>query len=767
MGYIKICLVAVILAFGVSCSAAKLDYRITQDGKPLAAIVIGADATLPEQNAAKELSSYLNHVTGASFPLYAPGAQPSGMRRILVGQSVESKRLLGDIDWEKLKFDGIAIKFVGNDLVLAGDRPRGTVYAVYTFLEEYVGCKWWTPKASYVPRKRDLSVKIKDQVHVSPFLYRETFYGPVLRKNMDFAVKLKLNGHFEPVAEDMGGHYNLLGFVHTAYTLLPPAVYFKDHPEWYSLIDGKRTGVEAQLCLSNEEMKKELIKQAMKLVDENPEAGMISISQNDGYNPCQCDKCQAIVKEEGSESGPIIRFVNSVAEELEKKHPGILVETLAYVYGRKAPKLVKPRSNVIVRLCSIECDFARPLDSKINASFYKDLTDWAKISKRLFVWDYVVNFGDLLVGHPNWNVIAPNIRMFAKNSVVGLFEQGDGYNTDAVFGNMKIWVISHLMWNPDLDQRRLMKEFANGYYGPAAPYLLKYLDLTSDAIDRSKEFLGCFNGVNMSYMTQKDMDGANDLFDSAEKSVRNNPALLHRVKLERMALDYMWIQQIFYDRSRVGEARGIGMNAICNDFIKQAPLTGNDYIHEAATMTKEYYNTLRSYAAVQVDRNVKRATTIPSVVRKLKRDRWMDIQEDEMYLHQFGTVTTLVGDSTASNGKAAYIPGSSPEWAVQLKANGITLPENTKATIYVSVRVKAKAATGPAFSIGIYDDASSRQIMRKVVNIEDLHGKDGYIDYNLGTYSPGPNWFAYVAAPGDGNLVEGVYVDRFYVVLTK
>ncbi len=767
MVYVRLYLVTLLLILAVSCSAGRGEFRLAQGGSPLSAIVLGTDATVPEQTAAKELSSYLKQVTGADFPVYSQDKQPKGLSRIMVGQSAESRKLLGDIDWDKLKFDGIAIKFVGNDLVLAGDRPRGTLYAVYTFLEEYVGCKWWTAKAKYVPRKYSLSVKNKDQMHISPFLCRETYYRPVMRDIMDFPVKLKLNGHHQQIPEDFGGHYNLIGFVHTWDRLLPPSVYFKEHPEWYSLIDGKRTWEVSQLCLTNEDMKQELIKQASMWIDKDPTAGMISISQNDCYNPCQCDKCQAIVKEEGSEAGTVIRFVNSVAEELEKKHPGILVETLAYVYSRQAPKLVKPRDNVLVRLCSIECDFSKPLDSKTNASFYKDLTDWAKISKRLFIWDYVVNFHNLVVGHPNWKVIAPNIRLFANNSVAGLFEQGDGFNNDAVFSHMKIWVMSHLMWNPKLDQRKLMKEFSDGYYGPAAPYLLRYLDLTSAAIDRANTFMGCFNADNMSYMTQKDMDGANNLFDKAEQSVKNNPTLLQRVKLERLALDHMWIQQLLYDRSKVGKARGMDMNAVCDNFINQSILTGNDYIKEGYQMSETYYKALRSFAAVQQDRKANRAMNIPLAAKGLKSDQWIDIQEDGMSLYQFGTVTTLAGDNMASNGKAAYIPGESPEWAVQLKANSMLPLKDLKLTIYASVRAETKAAKGNAFSIGIYDDGNAKQIMQKLVNIEDLQGKDGYIDYNLGTYTPGSRWFAYVAAPGDANQVEGVYVDRFYVVMEK
>ena len=46
----------------------------------------------------------------------------------------------------------------GRDLILAGGRDRGTVYAVYSFLEDVVGCRWWTESASFIPRMPDLSI---------------------------------------------------------------------------------------------------------------------------------------------------------------------------------------------------------------------------------------------------------------------------------------------------------------------------------------------------------------------------------------------------------------------------------------------------------------------------------------------------------------------------------------------------------------------------------------------------------------------------------
>jgi len=744
-------------------------FVIADEGKPKVAIVIAADATTAEQTAAKELSIYLKMITGANFQMYQIGSSPAGMPRIIVGQSEEARKLLGNTDWKSLKFDGVAIKFVGNDLVLAGDRPRGSLYAVYTFLEDYLRCRWWTAKASQIPNKPNLSIKRISKTHIPPFMYREIYYAQVIRKNLEFASRLKLNGTHQSVPIEYGGHYNLLGFVHTADRFLPASKYYEAHPEWYSLVNGKRVGGQAdgQLCLTNEEMKAEFVKNALNEIAKDPTAGMIAIDQNDNISYCQCYNCNAVAKEEDGQSGVLIRFVNSVAEEIAKRYPDFLVETLAYQYTRHAPKLTKPRDNVIVRLCSVECDFASPLDSKNNASFYKDLQDWKKMAKRLYIWDYVVDFANLSIGHPNWNVLAPNIRIFAANNVVGLFEQGDGYNNDAAFANMKIWVMSHLMWDQSLDAHKLMKEFATGYYGPAAPYMINYLKLTCDAIEKSNYMrLGCFVGANLDYLKQPEMNKANALFDEAERSVANNTELRNRVRIERLALDHTWILQTTLDRRKVGIARGMDMTGVTEDFISRSESTGNNYIGEGSPMTADYYNTLRRFALLPPPPAPKKNAIQPAAVKGLKASQWVDMQDSKMSLHMPRVKSFIVGDGEASDGRAVRIPGNELDWAAQVHLDRTGIKAGKKITIYISVKANIKATSGVAFTTGIYDTINGRQILNRSVMIEDI--KDSkYHDYNLGTFKMEPGWYAYVAAPGDDKLVEEVLVDRGFVIRSE
>ena len=526
-------------------------------GRTTYVIAVASDAIPAEIKAAHELAEYLNQITGAKFAVLPETNVPATTPQILVGAGTRVKSLLPGRDWAGLGMDGIVQKTVGSNLILAGGRPRGTLYAVYQFLEEQAGVRWWTPTETTIPHTATLLMPALDVTYVPPFKYREHYTTSVNRDPL-FATRLRENGHSQTQGEELGGHYSILGFVHTFDQLLPPDKYFKDHPEWYSDINngGKPSTVQSnppppqrsQLCLTNEAARRELTRVALEWIRKNPDAGMISISQNDTKNRCTADADLALEAQEGSPSGPLLHFVNAVAEDIEKEFPNFLVETLAYRYTRKPPRHERPRRNVLVRLCSFEADFSRPLDSETNRDFAADLTGWKALTPRLFVWDYVTNFINLIWPHPNLRVLGPNLRYFAANNVIGVFEQGDAYsNGVGDFVQLRAWLVSHLMWNPHADEKRLTGEFLQGYYGAAAPHLQAYLDLMHDSFQRSGLRLGLYQS-NHSYLTLEVMNHATRHFRDAEQAVAGDPLLARRVRRERLPLDHVW--SVGYDAYR-------------------------------------------------------------------------------------------------------------------------------------------------------------------------------------------------------------------------
>ncbi|MBL7146569.1 MAG: DUF4838 domain-containing protein, partial [Phycisphaerae bacterium] len=322
-----------LLIVGCSQTVKEDSALIAENGVAKAVIVIAEDASEPEQHAATELAEFLEQITGAEFEVVSPPAADSP--RLLVGAEA-AKLAEPDFSTEGLGTDGIVIRRVGDDLILAGGHPRGTLYAVYTFLEDELGCRWWSSSESTIPNKPTLEVGNLDVRYVPVLEYREPYWFDAF--DSDWAVRNKSNGNRPKLDEKRGGNHTYQGFVHTFYPLIPPKTYFKEHPEWFSEIKGKRTYERAQLCLTNEEMRKELVKNLKANLRNNPAATIASVSQNDWHGNCQCAKCAAVEKEEESPAGLMLRFVNSVADDIKEEFPNVAISTLAYQYTRKPPK---------------------------------------------------------------------------------------------------------------------------------------------------------------------------------------------------------------------------------------------------------------------------------------------------------------------------------------------------------------------------------------------------------------------------------------------
>lgn len=516
---------------------------IAENGVSRAIILVAADAGEPEKHAANELARFLGEVCGAKFAVSdmkvdANKSAASGMTRILVGHGGAA---LADVpvNVEGLGEEGFMLRTAGRDLILAGGRPRGTLYAAYTFLEDVAGCRWWTPRAATIPAKPTLKIDKLDIRYVPPLEYRESFWFEAF--DGDWAARNKCNGHSERLTSAQGGKHVYEGFVHTFYGLIPPEKYFKDHSDWFSLRDGKRTFENAQLCLTNEEMRKELVKNLKERLRANPAATIASVSQNDCFNNCQCERCAAIDREEGGPAGSLLRFVNAVAADIEGEFPRVAIDTLAYQYTRKPPARVRPRANVIIRLCSIECSFSKPLADERNQAFRDDLLNWSKICNRLYIWDYTTNFAHYVMPHPNLRVLGPNVRFFVEHGVKGVFEQGAYQSYGSEMAELRAWVLAKLLWDPTRDPQKLMDEFLDGYYGPAARHIRAYLKLTHDAVDAAGDYLGCYSPPDAKFLSLATLcDGWKHL-QAAETAVGGDAKLAQRVRVAKLPLLYVFL----------------------------------------------------------------------------------------------------------------------------------------------------------------------------------------------------------------------------------
>jgi hypothetical protein len=512
--------------------------------------IVVADAASPStKHAAEELQMFLEQMTGAKLPIVSD-KEPPGPREISLGQNAH---LATKIDFAALGNEGYVIRTVGPQLVIAGGALRGNLYGVYGLLEDHLGCRWFAPGVSRIPKMTRLALPAIDEKKVPVLEYREPFTFDCF--DGDWCARNRVNSSHARLEAKHGGKVRWGGgFVHTFASLVPPAKYFKDHPEYFSLVGGKRQDGYAQLCCTNEDVIRLCTEGILRAMKAQPDAFVFSVSQNDTDKHCECDRCQAIAKAEESQGGPVFYLVNRVAEAAAKEFPDKAVETLAYQWTRKPPKQWRPRPNVIVRLCSIECCFSHPLatcDSPANRAFCRDLEAWGKISKRLWVWDYVTDFANYLLPFPNQRVRRANIRLLIQNNVKGIFEQ-DTYETPhsemAALGG---YLTAKFLWNPDYDEATAMREFLEGYYGKAAAPIRKYLDLIHDYAERNNVHVRIGAQVTSPHLTNPMLAEANALWEEAEKLASGDADVLHRVKLSRMSADYAIVE-----RARIAAGKG-------------------------------------------------------------------------------------------------------------------------------------------------------------------------------------------------------------------
>lgn len=522
---------------------------LAQDRTALCRIVIAEPCMPSVRRAADELAGMLWQMSGADFAVAADVLKPQ-KNDILLGKSRRTDALGLSDEMDALPKEGFFIRTTDENLVIGGV-GRGLLYGVYSFLEDVLGCRFFSPEISSVPYRERIGIPALDYRGAPAMEYREPYLTEF--KDADFAARRRVNGQSAPLTEKHGGGVKYADgfFVHTMTKLLPPETYFDEHPEYYAEVNGKRLRENTQLCLSNPDVLGLVTARVLEELRRQPEAGLFSVSQDDNYNACTCGKCRAVNEEEGSMSGALIRFVNAVAEAVEREFPDVVIDTLAYQYTRKPPRMLRPRHNVGVRLCTIECCFVHPLrdcragdpdapDIGLSAPFADDLTGWGKICSRLYVWDYVTNFSHYWMPHPNFHVLADNVRFFAENGVKGVFEQGCIAAGGGELTGLRAYLLSKLLWDPGTDEQIVIDEYLSGVYGAAGPYIKAYMEEVYRAVNEKGCHLYCFNHPDKPWHTMELVKRCEALFDRAESAVSDGE-VLYRVKKERMAVRYLRI----------------------------------------------------------------------------------------------------------------------------------------------------------------------------------------------------------------------------------
>lgn len=443
-------------------------------------IVTAGNATAAEHNAAVILQKYLKDINGNMLDIVLDS--DSYNKEIVVGITSREGSLYS-VDRTALSNEGVFIKTVDDTIIITGGSQRGTLYAIYTFLEDYLGCRWFAKDVTYTPTADKILIpKTIDFLFIPQLEYRATNW--VSTREADWSVAHKLNAlTFSPLDdESLGGGVGYIGFAHSLQGSLIKLSDYEAFPETKALgaISGVRTTEHP--CLSEEKTYEIVLDNVFRLLEQYPKMQIISVTQPDNSDYCVCDACKAVYAEEGSPSGLMVRFTNRIADAVLERYPerDISVDTFAYTYTRQAPAITVPRDNVVIRLCSAECCFAHALNDdscRRNVEFMKDLSEWKKICNRIYVWDYTTNFVHYNGPFNNWATMQKNLQVFTSNNVIGVFEEGNAQASECngEFGDLRAYILAKVLWDPNTDVDKHLVEFCNAYYGDAGDYMVKYI----------------------------------------------------------------------------------------------------------------------------------------------------------------------------------------------------------------------------------------------------------------------------------------------------
>lgn len=731
-------------------------------------IVRPADASPSQIYAAEELQRFTKEMTGAQLPITSDD-QPLPTKAILLGVTQHTESVLGEAsDLGKLGDDGFRIVTRPPHLLIIGSRVRGTLYGVYELLEKYGGCRWYAKHHRSIPKLDSWTIPQVDETQVPAFAMREPFWWGMFEG--DFAARCKVNGNRPALEEKHGGKIRFGAglFVHTFYPLMPSSEFFAEHPEYYSERDGKRTTERAQLCLTNPDVLRIMTERVLARIRQDPQAKLFSVSQNDWGGWCQCPNCRKIDEREGSPSGTMIHFVNQVAEAVEKEFPDVWIETLAYQYTRHPPKTLKPRHNVVPRLCTIECDFSASLNVSTyeqNRKFVEDIEGWSAITDKLYVWDYTTNFGHYVSPHPNFGCLQGNVQFFRDNRVVGLFEQGAYQAPHAEFAELRAWILAKLLWDPDQDVEPLYRDFFQGYYGPAAKPIRQYFDELQALVKPDENVLRIWYPPTSPYYTDGFFDRAAKLWAEAEALVQDDPALSYNVRMSALPVIYARLQRwpvttvALEDRDGVLTPVGIApeYGKLAREFLARIAEGGITHISESHARHTDYLTKLRKRLE-----DCSSASQSPTVGGR-RADRLI-IEDRLMNLGRPGEWGERAPDDQAEDGSAIKLFNTHYEWCLQWQVNPTVFAPDAEYKLRVRVRVVKTDRDGNAFWAGVYDTARKKGWGGIQPNTTAV--QDGYQWYDVATWTPERDQYLWIG-PGpftkDGgqSAIESVYVDRF------
>lgn len=488
-------------------------FVIVKSRTPHATIIVGKKASEGELFAANELRSYVRKVSGGLLPIKKDNEKLFG-NIIAVGRNkINANSNLG---LDRLEREGFRIKTNGNILSLVGKDDAGTQFAVYSFLEKYLGIRWLWPGelGEVVPQMETIVVGRIDDTEEPDFKWRDrgpegALWGAATGPTEMHARELVLGvspKHQKQVQlwekRNKWGGMKIYGG-HCLGEIFPPEKYAKTHPEYYAFVKGERElpapdydyKHRGQVCTTNPGVIKTTIEWVRDFLDKNPDYDGVHITLNDGGGFCECDRCQALdsdkfVKRRGIDAEEmkkrpgkykiitdrVFTYINQVAEELQKVHPRKYVVSMAYSRYTKPPEKIAIHPFAVPQYCMWSS--YKHSDPKKKAEHEDIAARWAAASEKTGIYEYFIN-GSWPGAHrlvvPQ---IANSLKFLHKNDVLLYQTQsGDEFGVNGI----NYYVAGKLLWDVSLDEKQILDDFYQKGFGKAAGAVKRFHNRLTEA----------------------------------------------------------------------------------------------------------------------------------------------------------------------------------------------------------------------------------------------------------------------------------------------
>ena len=448
------------------------DYVIATEENPDECILTAVD----------ELQTYIEKISGAKLEHITKSELADGQNAIIL--------VIG----ENLDTDAFTLKADSDNLYISGGSSRGTLYGVYTLLEEYFGVRWFTPTLEVVPENKDVVTDANlDRTVVPSFSVRR---NDCQGTNDTYRARTKMNVSFWNEATAYGGALTYVLWDVTLDVLVPDSL-FAEHPEYFALQpDGTRS--TDHVCLSHPDVLPIAVENGRKAILEcKTDAKHIHIGQKDNMNYCRCESCEALYEKYGTVCAPTIIFTNSFADALDDEFPDFMFTFYAYNETDRPPtdSSLRCNENVAPVLCGLhkacrshpltECGAMDGIEYETFEMLYgdpepqiaEDFANWVKVADTTYIYDYTINFLNTAQFFSNFETMQSTMKYMHDIGITGyIYNCGDGHY--AAFNELRNYLLCKLQWDVDCDVEYHMNDFLKAFYGEeAAPYIKEYIDL--------------------------------------------------------------------------------------------------------------------------------------------------------------------------------------------------------------------------------------------------------------------------------------------------